>query len=931
MAQMSVFKLLVVCVAVLESAPAWPQATYDLVYDGPDLNGFPLNPRFGKQEKDRAALLKDDPAAASTPPDYTRPGALPKIWGDCLDHAQAGNSATVWDDYNAFASAPDHCAHASWKDNPTAGKCPIDPSKGKPWEFTYHIGGHMNFAVATYDGVLRFDNAMAEDLGGDYDWNIDIYTPHGAGSTAAEGFIHTETNPSEAGYTFDKSPGFWRDYRDKVIGGMDRANGFYLGVGPTKANQQKTVGPMINGRRGLVVGILGLDMGHEDASSELHPVYVMGVHVNGRPLLAMQGPNGLESAATSDDEYKHPERDEHFDDILNPTDDVWAFYALNHGSEGYCSSRSSHLLSDPRGPDFPTTLRVRIPWARGMGAVEVLPTSRFVVTFSSECGQIQDGLCYPSCLSGFVGAGPVCWQQCKPEFADDGATCRKDAVVHAKPSKGRGVGNAPSGCGPGKELDAGLCYQKCEQGYRGIGPVCWGSCEPGYHDDGATCRRDVHIYAKGSYGRGVGTVMPCGGDEEGDAGLCYKRCREGYHGVGPVCWGTCTSGYHDDGGTCRRDTHIYGKPSHTRGVGVAPTVCPPGQELAAGLCYPQCQSGYHGVGPVCWGTCEADYHDDGATCRKDPTIYAKSSYGRGIGRVPPTNPASLLAAAGWSSDVRANDGIVINWVLPPPAAKAVTFGEVHLRWTPTLAAQPRPPVGLREYRAGVAPSAAQVERVYERHAYAELIGKMGADKRYTFGLPGDAAVPKGKATAQDFPRMTVMPQSGGKLAILTVANPTARGEDLRVLEGLCAAHNGVLPIGDPKTCQALAGYRGTPPTAETGNVRTIEVDASVLWVDTGVTLRKGQRFRIEASGKWSNVGPPALGPAGFRNYKYPGTLLAEADLGSLIGRIGDTMFGVGERYGGASPVDGRLFLSINDTPATFADNQGRLQVKITLE
>lgn len=35
-------------------------------------------------------------------------------------------------------------------------------------------------------------------------------------------------------------------------------------------------------------------------------------------------------------------------------------------------------------------------------------------------------------------------------------------------------------------------------------------------------------------------------------------------------------------------------------VTFTPNSCPPGQEEDAGLCYPRCRSGYHGVGPVCW-------------------------------------------------------------------------------------------------------------------------------------------------------------------------------------------------------------------------------------------------------------------------------------------------------------------------------------------
>merc|ERR1712226_810380 len=51
-------------------------------------------------------------------------------------------------------------------------------------------------------------------------------------------------------------------------------------------------------------------------------------------------------------------------------------------------------------------------------------------------------------------------------------------------------------------------------------------------------------------GRGVGKVLGCKPEEENNAALCYKPCRSGYKGVGPVCWGQCPSGYSDCGALC---------------------------------------------------------------------------------------------------------------------------------------------------------------------------------------------------------------------------------------------------------------------------------------------------------------------------------------------------------------------------------------------
>jgi len=40
-----------------------------------------------------------------------------------------------------------------------------------------------------------------------------------------------------------------------------------------------------------------------------------------------------------------------------------------------------------------------------------------------------------------------------------------------------------------------------------------------------------------SYGRGVGKpISSCASDKDKSGALCYPKCRDGYKGVGPVCW-----------------------------------------------------------------------------------------------------------------------------------------------------------------------------------------------------------------------------------------------------------------------------------------------------------------------------------------------------------------------------------------------------------
>jgi hypothetical protein len=219
-------------------------------------------------------------------------------------------------------------------------------------------------------------------------------------------------------------------------------------------------------------------------------------------------------------------------------------------------------------------------------------------------------------------AAPPAPADCPPNYRNDGATCRRDVSEVVKESRTRGAGRTPDECAPGEERDAGLCYPACRVGFHGVGPVCWQACPAGATDDGGTCRMPGDIRAKASYGRGAGSIpFPhCNAAQEYDAGLCYTKCNEGYHGVGPVCWGTCQPGYVDDGGTCRKDPQIVAKVSYGRGAGHVGR-CAAGEDEDAGLCYARCLSGFHGVGPVCWSDrCPDGYDDHGGTCFRNASV-----------------------------------------------------------------------------------------------------------------------------------------------------------------------------------------------------------------------------------------------------------------------------------------------------------------------
>jgi len=130
----------------------------------------------------------------------------------------------------------------------------------------------------------------------------------------------------------------------------------------------------------------------------------------------------------------------------------------------------------------------------------------------------------------------------------------EDIISFDANAKGRRLfGTSPDTCPKHKpQLDAGLCYEQCDDGYNGVGPVCWAetqnigigkvlqlrSCAesgyPGWTDTGLLCNEPIQcgkgweFFTKGCWG---GTVRPkkmtCDGyddDRENVDSLCYRKC-----------------------------------------------------------------------------------------------------------------------------------------------------------------------------------------------------------------------------------------------------------------------------------------------------------------------------------------------------------------------------------------------------------------------
>lgn len=215
-----------------------------------------------------------------------------------------------------------------------------------------------------------------------------------------------------------------------------------------------------------------------------------------------------------------------------------------------------------------------------------------ISTLSCKDNEQQDaGLCYPYCREGFKGAGPICWSECGSDFVNNGGT--DTGVGCLKGNFSRGVGGPIHACASGYTKEGALCYENCPAGYTGVGPVCWQNCPDGYKDDGATCRRDADIISS-------------------DNSDCpwYDKCGL----VTAKGCSKCPPGYTNDGCTCRRNVNIFGKRTLTRKTKVLQ--CAADEDYDAGLCYKKCRTGYVGVGPICWQSCPANTDDSGVSCTK---------------------------------------------------------------------------------------------------------------------------------------------------------------------------------------------------------------------------------------------------------------------------------------------------------------------------
>lgn len=113
---------------------------------------------------------------------------------------------------------------------------------------------------------------------------------------------------------------------------------------------------------------------------------------------------------------------------------------------------------------------------------------------------------------------------------------------------------------------------------------------------------------------------------------------------------------------------------------------------------------------------------------------------------------------------------------------------------------------------------------------------------------------------------------------------------------------------------------------------TVLVQATQWWQRSGVTLADGEQVRIQSRrGLWACLpSVPLCSAAG-----HPGTVAPahspweNGPMGALVGRIGQTVFPIGEESVSPPGLSGPLELMINDPSGGLRDNRGAIHVEIT--
>lgn len=286
---------------------------FDLVWDmnnDEDENGLPLNPQWNFALENHGVQPRFKPLCGA---------AFPSVvgWSYPIDFTKLEQICTAMP--------------VSFDLDPKGAECGGDP-----------FPGHMNFAIATYQGQVSWSE-WSGFWPNDNDWNFNLVPLHGAGLA---GTGDTPAPATAIGMEFDTEDTdlgmpFWNTLLSPPFEGQ-----------PVPSIQSVFAGPHNDGLQGVVIGEVGLD-GVHGAYSELHPVFAMAVLLN-----QTSAPGQPENV------------------IQN-----WAFFLRNFGDEGGCSGQTWHWAS-PTGDFF-------VPLGWPDGATDVSVNSANVTSWQAPASPVN--------------------------------------------------------------------------------------------------------------------------------------------------------------------------------------------------------------------------------------------------------------------------------------------------------------------------------------------------------------------------------------------------------------------------------------------------------------------------------------------------------------------------------------------------------------
>ena len=293
---------------LFDACPKSLPKPFDVVEgEGTDVNGFPINPLWGSQLA----------STANEPPDAD---VCHYAGGDSFDPKCTNVSTTI--------NAPVFL-HKQVCERTTS------PAHDKP-------RAHFNWEPATFIAPVFWSDHQDSTFKDD-DIDLWITPPRAAGVTAGN---ETKINGNTAiEVEFRMQETLRRFIRgavpawDEIIDAIDQEDN-------SQGGDPNGPPAKFNNKCAVVIGVLGLDCDH-GCKSELHPAYVLALHVH--------------------------------DD---PADDTWLIFARNTGNEGYCSSKFVNL------PLPSNRLSVLIP-RPGAQFQKVLETSQFFSTLNNSTVQVE--------------------------------------------------------------------------------------------------------------------------------------------------------------------------------------------------------------------------------------------------------------------------------------------------------------------------------------------------------------------------------------------------------------------------------------------------------------------------------------------------------------------------------------------------------------